>query len=180
MTKGRRRIPLVISSCAAAKVPLRRQPRFPQPRTRRTALLKATRLRSVTLHLGSRAPRPVSNPDGPRQKKVEAHYAGTRNHQPKKGEKVQRFVELDEVVDTRYGGEFHGHNRHEHVDHQWNRHDPREKPRHNQRAADELRVRREHRVDVWKGDSPSREALRESIEIMDLSPPCLEEEISNE
>src|SRR5260370_41512681 len=108
--------------------------------------------------------------EGRADQRIYAPSPRPRHHQPEQYEHIEHFVHFGEVVyacDILY---FDLHDRHEHVERQRDRYQPREQSEHQQNAADPLRVTRERCAEVRLLNTPTDKPLREGVEVMDLAP----------
>ncbi|MFZ1120245.1 MAG: hypothetical protein WAN81_08425 [Candidatus Binataceae bacterium] len=111
---------------------------------------------------------------------VEACSAGTVDHQPEIAKRVQRLVQFDEIIETRDVPQVNRQYRDGHIDYHRYRNDSRAEANDRQRAADQLRIGAQRRVEGGMRNPPLSEALREAVEVVRLRPSGFEEKISDE
>src|SRR5262249_53122211 len=117
---------------------------------------------------------------GPLQEGVHADAPRTHDHEPQEAKQVKRLIKLDEFVEAADRLEPHAHDGHDHVDHHWNRHQPREQPDDGEGAADAFRVGGERGVERGIRNVPTGEAFGKGVEIVKLPPSRLEKEVADE
>src|SRR5260370_35282663 len=111
---------------------------------------------------------------------IEADPSRTREEEPEEAERVERLVKLDEVVEHAHLLQLHCQSGHDHVDDQRNGKGTGEEAHHDEQAAEELGPAGEGRVESRRGDAPLGEPLDEAVEVVDLPPARLEEEVADE
>src|SRR5713226_5552056 len=111
---------------------------------------------------------------------VETDPPRTGEEEPEEAERVERLVQLDEVVEPTHLLELHRQRGHQHVDEERNADGPGEEAQHDEEPTEEFGPAGESCVEGWRGDAPLDEALGEGVEVVDLPPSGLEEEIADE
>src|SRR6202011_2546292 len=111
---------------------------------------------------------------------VEADPSGAGEEEPEEAERVERLVQLDEVVEPAHLLQPHRQDGHQHVDEERDGNEPGEETQHDEQATEELGPRGESRVEGRRGDAPLGEAFGKGVQVVDLPPPGLEEEVADE
>ena len=111
---------------------------------------------------------------------VQADPARPGEEEPQESQRVQRLVQLDELVEPGHRLHLHRQDRHDHVDEERDRGEPREQADEDEGAADQLGIPGQRGIERGKRNAPAGEALGHGVEVVDLAPARLEEEIADE
>jgi len=113
------------------------------------------------------------------EKTVDAQPSCSGKKQPDKTQRIQRFIQFSEVIEAADVLQFHRQDRDDHVDDHRNRNEAHSQPKNCQRSAEELGVRGKGGVERRVGNSPLCEPRRECVEVVNLRPPSLHEEVAD-
>src|SRR5207248_4127585 len=100
--------------------------------------------------------------------------------EPEEAERVERLVQLDEVVQPAHLLQLHRQGGHQHVDEERDGNEPGEQTQHDEQTTEKLGPAGESCVEGRCRDTPLGEAFGEVVQIVDLPPPALEEEVADE
>src|SRR3984957_7482170 len=113
------------------------------------------------------------------EKTVDAQPSCSGKKQPDKTQRIQRFIQFGEVIEAADVLQFHRQDRDDHIDDHGNRNETHSQSDNRQRTAEELRVCGKGSVERRVGYSPLREPRRECVEVVNLRPAGLHEEVAD-